>query len=196
MGNSHSKHGHRKEPLSQADISTFVPRIRDMMSDSAYQSGVDLDSIIDMLNDIHDIYIGKSKYVRLPRPINGLAPAQSMRFSTSSRVQSEGLLRSNADSETVSRRTFSRRLSRVPEKSSYREPKYQPSQMNRSDDDMINVHIDDVIAYTEGIMHDHNSGNDMRSRSMEIPKDIPSPSPLNQTEQKPVTRPRVRRPVQ
>jgi len=62
------------------------------MTDPAYDSSVDVDSVINMLNDIHDIYIEKLKYVRLPRPINGLAPAQSMRFSRSSRMQSETLL--------------------------------------------------------------------------------------------------------
>lgn len=127
--------------------------MRDIMSDPSYQSGVTSESVIDMLNDIHNVYAGTSKHVRLPQPTDGVGPANSIKFSMSSSTKSETMIQPDIkyDNTNVSRRTFSRRLSQAPA-NQYTE-RYQPTldthyQKRR---DPITVNIDDAIAYTNNM---------------------------------------------
>lgn len=150
----HVKHPRKhREPVNQADISAFAPRVRDIMSDPAYRSGVTSQSVIDMLNDIHDVYAGISKHVRLPQPIDGLAPANSIKFSTSSSPRLETLIQPDVryDNTSVSRRTFSRRLSQNT--NPHYNQKYEPALDTHREKkrDPITVNIDDAIAYTNNI---------------------------------------------
>lgn len=148
-GKHHKDGKSYKEPLTQADISAFVPRVRDIMSDPAYRSGVNVDSVIDMLNDIHDVYLGSRKFVRLPQPLDGIAPADSIMFSTSTKTRPESLLRSNADGSTkpLSRRILSHKLSYKPDISP--SPSYNSNYafVDNRDEEVITLDIDDAIEY-------------------------------------------------
>jgi hypothetical protein len=61
-------------------ISNFVVRFREHMDDPVYESGVDPNSVVDTIEDIRRVYLGLTTFVRLPRPLDGIPPADTMKF--------------------------------------------------------------------------------------------------------------------
>lgn len=51
-----------------------------MTSDSAYDSGVTIDSVCDMIEDMYKCAMGRSSYIKMPTPINKTGPSMYMNF--------------------------------------------------------------------------------------------------------------------
>lgn len=97
MGQQFSRHsndaGSAIDPgITSGDITGFILRLRDTLSDPVYQNGINPDTVVDMMEDIKDVYFNGIKYVRLPKPMDGIAPYETIRFATSSSIQPSGLV--------------------------------------------------------------------------------------------------------
>ena len=51
-----------------------------MMADSSYDGGVDTDSVCGMVNDIYLCMTNRSRYVKMPVPLNHVGPVRYMEF--------------------------------------------------------------------------------------------------------------------
>lgn len=167
------------------------------MSDPAYDSGVKADSIIDMLDDIHNVYIGESKYVRIPQPIDGIAPADTMKFSTSSKSRPESLLRSNIDSKnsSISRRTLSHRLSQVSDHANFQMPIDNQSRYVSRNKSSVTLKIDEAMDYVNAMANVHDDNIDIANDYISVPDNAIRQKISNEIVGNPAGRTRVRRPI-
>ncbi len=124
------------------------------MSDRSYRNGITVDSVINMLDDIHGVYAGNIKYIRLPQPIDGIGPADGIKFSTLSNIRSEKLLRSNTvtGSPNPSRRVFSHRLSQARQDDHIYEHRSGSDRQRSPMINSINIKINDAIRYANNML--------------------------------------------
>lgn len=95
------------------EVDVFAHRLRNVLKDPVYSNGVDPESIIAMIEDMAMVCNGKKKHVRVPRPLEGIAPMLSIRFCTSSRGRGRNsdVLPLSYEKQRRSRRTEARNMS-------------------------------------------------------------------------------------
>jgi len=78
-----------------------------LMEDPSFDAGITRDSIVKMIRDVSDAYLGRKDKIYLPQPVHAPGPAQYMLFKDDSSMYPTGLKirRSVSSSGHVSRRT-------------------------------------------------------------------------------------------
>lgn len=95
------------------EVDLFAHRLRSILKDPVYSRGVDPESIISMIEDMAMVCNGKKKHIRVPRPLEGIAPMLSIRFSSSTKRhrRDTDVLPLNSAKQHRSRRTEARNMS-------------------------------------------------------------------------------------
>jgi len=144
-------------------------RLRDILSDPVYGSGIDPESVIDMMDDIKSVYFNESKYIRIPKPMDGTAPFETMRFSGSSSIRPEGLSVTSrkVSSNHKSRRALSRSLSvsmdsQIP---------------NRNDKTNIMIDIDEAIEMIGNSRVTHHEDDHVSIKDQSSKETVEEPIP-------------------
>jgi len=162
-------------------ISSFVVRFREAMDDPAYSSGVDPSSVVDTLEDIRRVYMGLTAYVRLPKPMDRIAPIDTMKFNVASDMIVNPLFSSDdsAVSTCVSRRALVRRNT-IADSPSHADSKFvKPNDMMVMDEyaqeDGSQVAPDDIEDVIESLRHATMRKNESNSDDVIIVDAIPAP---------------------
>jgi hypothetical protein len=115
--------------------------MRDILGDPVYLNGVQAESINVMLDDISQAASGRLHHVRVPQPVNGIAPTQAIHYKTPADMYVKDL---HIKSTKASRAALSRRsMAYAMSNSAQVNPLYHyKTDVHVPDDD---VNIDDVI---------------------------------------------------
>ena len=113
MGASQSKlsAASSKTQVHSKSIAIFVSKLHKMMKDPVYSKGVTTSSVLEMVDDLAKVYAGYNESIRVPKPVDGIAPVNTIPFVLTDLNSNHKTRQSKPKASVTSRRALSRDIS-------------------------------------------------------------------------------------